>query len=42
MMAIVETITNGSYVDLVGSASLTQGSVSEEAHLGERAMPRWL
>ena len=25
-----------------GSASLSQGSVSEEAHSGERAIPRWL
>ena len=25
-----------------GSATLSQGSVSEEAYLGERAIPRWL
>ena len=41
-MAIVEAKTNGSYIDLVDSASLTQGSVSEEVHPGERAIPRWL
>ena len=25
-----------------GSALLSQGSVSEKAHLGERAVPQWL
>ena len=31
-MAIVEARTYSTYVDLMGSVSLTQGSVSEEAH----------
>ena len=38
-MAIVEARTNSTYIDLVGSASLMQGSVSKEAHPGERAIP---
>ena len=41
-MAIVETIMNGSYVDWTGSASLSQGSVSQEAHSGKKAIPRSL
>ena len=33
-MAIVKTATNVSYVDGMSSASLSQGLVSGEAHLG--------
>ena len=42
MMAIVEIITNGSYIDGIGGASLLQGSVNQEAQLGKRAFPQWL
>ena len=31
-MAILETITNGSYVDWIGGVSLLQSSVSEEVN----------
>ena len=41
-MTIMEAETNCSYVDLMSSASLTQGSVSEEEHLGAKAKLRWL
>ena len=41
-ITIVEAGTNGSYVDLMGSASLTRGSVSAEAHSGEKVKLRWL
>ena len=41
-MDILKAITNGSFVDWIGSASLSQGSVSEEAYSGEGAIPRWL
>ena len=33
-MAIIKIVTNVSYVDWMDSASLSQGSVSEEAHSG--------
>ena len=39
-MAIMKAITNSSYVDLKDSVSLSQGSVSEEAYSGKRAIPR--
>ena len=42
MMAILKAITNGSFVDWIGSASVSQVSVSGEAHPVERAIPRWL
>ena len=32
MMAIVEARTDGTDVDLIGSTSLTKGSVSKDAH----------
>ena len=31
-MAIVEARTDGTYVDLIGSTSLTRGTVGKEAH----------
>ena len=39
-MAIVETIMNSGYVDGTGSISLSQGSVSQQAHSGKRSIPR--
>ena len=39
-MTLLKAITNDSYVDSKDSASLSQGSVSEEAHSGGRAIPR--
>ena len=42
MMAILKAKTNGSFVDWIGSASVSQVSVSGEAHLGERAILQWL
>ena len=38
-MAIVKVRTNGDYVDLIDNALLSQGSVNEEAHSEERAIP---
>ena len=38
-IAIVKVRTNGDYVDLIDNALLSQGSVNEEAHSEERAIP---
>ena len=42
MVTIVEARTNDSDIDLVCSALQTQGSVSKEVCLEERAIQRWL
>ena len=41
-MTILKSITNGSYVDWIGSTSMSQVYVSGEAYLGKIVIPRWL